>query len=33
VLALLSAAAAVAEKEAGRLRQPTTAASSMSLSR
>ena len=33
VLALLSAAASVAETEAGRLRQATTAASSMSLSR
>jgi hypothetical protein len=33
VLALLSAAAAVAESEARRLRQATTAASSMSLSR
>jgi len=33
VLELLSAAAAVAERETGRLRQPTTAASSMSLSR
>jgi hypothetical protein len=33
VLALLSAAAAVADSETGRLRQATTAASSMSLSR